>query len=270
MECLRCKKQHEGNFGSGKYCSRKCANSRGPRTEEFKSLMSSKLKGRAPSNKGKEMKPRLTKICPTCNKQFNVTEKADKIYCCGKCNPEWGGFRQKSGRAKIGYYKGIYCGSSYELVWVIHSLDHNIKFERFSHTLKTNEGSYIPDFLIDNTIIEIKGFEDVEQVQRKTRIALQHGYNVQILRRSDLEEHFEWVRQNYTYKNIEELYDDYKPKFVYECCNCGSSVNRQKQSKTAVIFCSRKCAGIQRTKINRLSNNASDCLSKRRAADNRL
>lgn len=28
MKCLKCKKTHDGKFGSGKYCSRTCANSR--------------------------------------------------------------------------------------------------------------------------------------------------------------------------------------------------------------------------------------------------
>lgn len=46
MICLniKCKKEHDGSFGSGKYCSRNCANSR-IRTEEIKNKISNKLKG---------------------------------------------------------------------------------------------------------------------------------------------------------------------------------------------------------------------------------
>jgi hypothetical protein len=47
-----------------------------------------------------------------------------------------GGYRIGSGRSKSGYYKGIYCGSTYELCWAIHALDHNIKFSRFDKKLE--------------------------------------------------------------------------------------------------------------------------------------
>ena len=39
MECLKCGKEHDGTFGSGKYCSKSCANSR-IRTEEVKKKIS--------------------------------------------------------------------------------------------------------------------------------------------------------------------------------------------------------------------------------------
>jgi len=39
MKCLKCSKEHDGSFGSGKYCSKSCANSR-IRTEEVKKKIS--------------------------------------------------------------------------------------------------------------------------------------------------------------------------------------------------------------------------------------
>ena len=50
MKCYKCNKEHDGAFGSGKYCSKSCANSRGPRSEDFKSKVQSKLRGKEPSN----------------------------------------------------------------------------------------------------------------------------------------------------------------------------------------------------------------------------
>jgi 5-methylcytosine-specific restriction endonuclease McrA len=55
LECLKCKNTHDGLFGSGKYCSRSCANSRGPRTEEFKKTVSQKMTGVLPWNVGKQL-----------------------------------------------------------------------------------------------------------------------------------------------------------------------------------------------------------------------
>ena len=39
MKCLKCNKEHDGSFGSGKFCSKSCANSR-IRTEEIKRKIS--------------------------------------------------------------------------------------------------------------------------------------------------------------------------------------------------------------------------------------
>lgn len=36
MKCKTCNCDHDGSYGSGKYCCRSCANSRGPRSEETK------------------------------------------------------------------------------------------------------------------------------------------------------------------------------------------------------------------------------------------
>ena len=183
MKCYKCNKEHDGAFGSGKYCSKSCANSRGPRSEDFKSKVQSKLRGKEPSNKGKEMVKREIRYCATCNSEFIVTATSQKKYCSGKCNPEWGGYREGSGKAKSGYYKGIYCGSTYELVWVIYQIDHNVSFQRFEGVLSDNEIKYIPDFLIGNIIYEMKGFESEDSVDRKTQLAESKGYTVKVLRK---------------------------------------------------------------------------------------
>jgi hypothetical protein len=48
-----------------------------------------------------------------------------------------------------GYYKGYYCASSYELIYLVYCLDHNINIERNKYTFVYNyEGKdhvYIPD-----------------------------------------------------------------------------------------------------------------------------
>jgi Zn finger protein HypA/HybF involved in hydrogenase expression len=43
MKCIKCNNEHDGSFGSGKYCSRACANSR-VRTEETKKKISEGVK----------------------------------------------------------------------------------------------------------------------------------------------------------------------------------------------------------------------------------
>jgi hypothetical protein len=223
MVCERCNKEHSGSFGTGRFCSQRCANSRG-----------------------------LNKIvleCSYCKKSFS-SYKNNQTYCSRDCylkepttNKHSGGYRPGSGRAKTGYYKGIYCGSSYELVWVIYQLDHKIKFKRFDGILEGNGIRYIPDFLIGNVIFEMKGYESEDSVSAKTELAKSYGYDVVVLRKADLKNEFEWVKKNYSYKYIWELYDDYKPKFTYNCDNCLTEFGREKKVKTKNKYCSRKCAG---------------------------
>ncbi len=165
-----------------------------------------------------------------------------------------GGYRVGSGRSKSGYYKGIYCGSTYELCWVVFQLDHGVNFTRFSKLLEWNGVKYFPDFLLSDgsTIIEVKGYESPESVAKKTAVAEHHGYKVVVLRKEDLTDVFSYVSRTYT-KNYQTLYDGYKPSYAYTCYQCDESFGRDKRLKTELVFCSRKCAGLFRksTKSNR-------------------
>jgi DNA-directed RNA polymerase subunit RPC12/RpoP len=249
MICEKCKCEHDGNFGTGRFCSRSCANSRGPRTKEFKKKVSNKLKGNIPWNKDKIIAQVEKRTCPTCNSVFEAKQSSKRIFCKGKCNPNWGGYREGSGRAKTGYYKGIYCGSTYELAWVIYQIDNNLPFNRFEGFIEGNGIKYIPDFIVNNRIIEIKGYESEESVKRKTELAKSKGYAVSVLRKEDLQTEFDWVESNYSFKNLFELYDDYKPKYNYVCNFCGKEFSRESKSKTDVVFCSSHCSGKYRANI---------------------
>ena len=173
----------------------------------------------------------------TCNRKCR--NKLISLSSKGKT----GGYRPGSGRAKSGYYKGIYCGSTYELVWVIYQIDHKIKFDRFPGMVQFNDKKYFPDFLQNNKIIEIKGFENIENVAIKTKIANNCGYEVLILRKENLKKEFQWVKDNYQYKNIFELYDNHIPKYTYECEFCKGEFLSEKPRKTKKKYCSRKCSG---------------------------
>lgn len=124
-----------------------------------------------------------------------------------------GGYRKGSGRGKHGYYKGIYCDSTYELAYLIYCLDHNIDIKRCSETFEYEyEGKkhkYTPDFIVENTIIEIKGqYVDLVDVKAES---VDKPYK--ILYKEDLQEVFEYVAKTYNKKydksgnNFYELYD---------------------------------------------------------------
>jgi hypothetical protein len=161
-----------------------------------------------------------------------------------------GGYRPGSGRAKTGYYKGIYCGSTYELAWVIYQIDNNKSFSRFDGCLlhPLTGQKYFPDFLQDGVIIEIKGYESKESVEVKNDIARLNGYNVVVKRKQDLVTEFLWLKEKYSLsKDYYTLYDDYKPQYSYTCSYCSIIFTRDKPVKTPNKFCSRKCGGAGHT-----------------------
>ena len=78
--------------------------------------------------------------CVECNEKMYLRPSDKKKFCSLQCKDlardkgffkgKSGGMRIGAGRAKSGWYKGIFCNSSYELAWVIYSLDNNVKFKR--------------------------------------------------------------------------------------------------------------------------------------------
>lgn len=245
MKCERCGKEHDCSFGSGKFCSRACANSRGPRTEEFKKKVSEKLIGNIPWNKGNNTK--ISLICAYCGKSF--INYSYRKFCSKSCadlgqdRTGQGGYREGSGRSKSGYYKGVFCGSTYELVWVIYRIDHNLLVKRFQGCIEGDGIKYYPDFIEGDHIYEMKGVWS-ESVDKKCELAQKHGYSIDVIYKQDLQKEFDWVKQNYSYIVLEELYDDSKKDILtYICSYCGKEFISNRKRNTKKKYCSRSCVG---------------------------
>jgi|688.fasta_scaffold423092_1 hypothetical protein len=241
---------------SAKYNNRKRKDSGWKPSEEQKiktSLTFKKLGIKPASTKGKEFAIREIRQCVECGTDFRIIKTSNKKYCSKECSSKHiGGYRNGSGRSKSGYYNGIYCGSTYELCWVIYNLDHNIKFSRFDGYLERNGIKYYPDFILsDNkTIIETKGYENQKSVDLKTQVAESFGYNVHVLRFNDLKYAFTYVKETYNTEKYYTLYDGYKPLYEYTCSHCGKNFTRDKKLKTINVYCSRTCNGKRVTPGN--------------------
>jgi len=173
-KCENCDNDHNGNYGSGRFCSSKCA--RGFSTKEKRSLINKKVSDK--------LNTLTEKICENCNNLF-LPKRNKNNFCSKSCSCKYrmmdeqykkqisdsckksscGGIRKGAGRGKNGWYKGYWCDSSWELAYVIYNLDHNIKFERnkqgFEYIYKNKTHKYYPDFILeDGTYIEIKGHLD--------------------------------------------------------------------------------------------------------------
>lgn len=163
-------------------------------------------------------KNRIKKICQTCKSEFEtVSSRISRTCCSRKCYDKWvvvsgflkgknGGYRPNSGTSKKGWYKGYYCGSSWELAWVIYNLDHGIVFKRneqgFDYVFENKLRKYYPDFIIGNEYIEIKGYHS-KQFDAKIS---QFPYKLNILHKKELQPILDYVVSKYG-KNFVEKYD---------------------------------------------------------------
>ena len=218
--CEKCGKIMTEKFGSGRFCSRQCANSR-ERTDEIKN----KIKESVSLTSNEKHKtfvddyyknPSHCKICNTILDYDHRRKKTCSEHCKRllasmnlKNNPNAGGIRDGAGIGKKGWYKGYFCDSTYELVYVIYNLDHNIEFKRnknfYPYTYRGKVKKYYPDFeLVDKSLVEIKGYH-TEQVDAK--ISAVTDRPIKILYQEDLQFAFDWVKEHYDYKNLEDLYE---------------------------------------------------------------
>lgn len=237
--CEKCGKkiEYENIIGSGRFCSRSCSNSR-KHSEDTKSKIGNSVKKTFKEHPYKVSKPsykvytsswnnrkwlirRLLQDinyfyldrgrCPRCNKKLEFVKYLRGSKYCPKCRCLGNGglMSLKIGRGNGGWYKGIYCMSTYELVYVIYNLDHDIKFKPckriYTYLWKNTLHKYHPDFeLDDGTIIEIKGYLTD---QDKAKINAVKDMPIKVLFEKDLQYAFEYVKENYSYKKLKDLYD---------------------------------------------------------------
>lgn len=173
-------------------------------------------------NKGltKETSDKVKKYAETLKRKYAKKEiipvwlgKHLPQYMKEKISKNGGGYRKGSGRGKKGYYKGIYCDSTYELAYLIYCLDHNIDIKRcnevFEYEYDGKIHKYYPDFVVNGEIIEIKG-EYLPIVDIKMNAITKPS---RILYYDDLKPMFDYVAEAYGKRydksgnNFYELYD---------------------------------------------------------------
>jgi hypothetical protein len=151
---------------------------------------------------------RITSICQRCSNPFVHKKTEKRKYCSVKCSA---GLREKSGRGKTGHYSGFFLRSTYELAYLIYHLDNNIPIKAFSGYFeyvdpKTNKSrKYYPDFFVNNTIIEIKGYKSNIDAIKSSNITEPY----KILYCKDLQPIFDFVETKYSMK-IKDLWKLYE------------------------------------------------------------
>lgn len=241
--CPNCKTDHAK---SGIYCSRSCANiARGPRSQETKDKIRAavlanptgvaKTRTGGSNIKGSKRAKRLYIACKTCGTEFETLASDPRRFCSKTCVRK-GGIRNGSGRAKTGYYKGVYCGSTYELAFLIWNMDHGENISRCTESYEYQyQGKihvYWPDFKIDDMIYEIKGrMQEVDQFKIDSCSAV-------LIDHERIRPYIDYVCEKYGCHKSKMwiLYDSNKS---YSCRHCG---NQFVPSRKVSMFCSRACS----------------------------
>lgn len=159
---------------------------------------------------------------PSGKNKFCSLKCKDDAVKNGYLKGKSGGIREGSGRSKSGWYKGYYCNNSYELAWVIYSLDNNVNFKRNTkgfEYINTNDNisNYYPDFYIENTetYIEIKRYKEKEFHNKQNRFK----EKIVVIDNNDIKLILLYVKNKYD-KNFIELYEGNPHKLKNNKCLC--------------------------------------------------
>lgn len=172
----------------------------------FHSPYAGAKKGNIPWNKGLHGDPRLkpnaktkkllSEKCTGLAKTEDAEKKRRVKLRAAALKNKLGGYQKGSGRGKKGTYKGFYCDSSWELAYVIYHLDHSLHIirntEKREYEFEGVVRKYIPDFIVDNTLVEIKGYV-TEQWEAK-KLA---NPDIKVLYAKDMEIYLSYVRKVY-------------------------------------------------------------------------
>jgi len=208
--CLYCQKVFSNKGGLGAH--QPFCKSNPDRVQRSKSPNAHTKKGSTPWNKGltKETDIRIKSRPDLLGKRFAAslnghTEETKKRLSEVAKERNLGGYVKGSGRGKKGWYKGFFCDSSWELAYVVYCLEHNIdikrNIEKRQYVWNDKVKNYIPDFIVQGNLIEVKGFK-TEQWMAK----LEANPDVRVLYEKDLEPILEYVKNKYG-KHFTNLYE---------------------------------------------------------------
>lgn len=223
LVCPKCRKTFElevsdSQLRNGKYrkfCSRACANSR-TWTDEINTKRSKSILKFVEEHGCAHLRPYKMRKCKYCGQDFTTaTNDGGYKYCSNECRKRWmlenwkptaGGYRKGSGRGKSGWYRGIYCDSSWELAFVVWHLDHNIQIQRnrtpYSYIFEGETHQYYPDFIVNGELIEIKGYKTKQWEAKLSQLPI----NIKVLYGKDMKPYLDYMLQTYG-KDWLNLYD---------------------------------------------------------------
>jgi hypothetical protein len=185
MECLNCKQTHFGGYGSGKFCSVKCARSYATKNKRIeinkkvsikmtgKSLSESHIKNIENANNFNR-KEKVSLQCTGCNNIISCSPSQKRKYCSKKC---WVEYTEKNRTDYASYVKK--CKFDFDVY------DYSLKFnlsliEEFGWYKASNRGNNLQGISRDHMLSISEGFKlniDPELIK--------HPANCELMEHSD-------------------------------------------------------------------------------------
>lgn len=235
--CKKCNQVMTKYWGTGTYCSASCAHGHPKSQESRDKTRETIIKEQLPRRKVDQEKQYKLKLeqylqspnkCCICGKEFSYEQR--NRQACDDCVNILISIKRKKyieehgynlnttvkSRYKYGTYKDISCDSSWELAFVMYHLDHQIPFIRnkskyFEYEFNGNTHRFYPDFIVDDTYIEIKSrYSDETDAKVASMPA---SVNFQILYEQDLQMYFDYVKDTYG-EDYYKLYDRNYPSWM--------------------------------------------------------
>lgn len=228
--CETCGNLMTEKFGSGRFCSRSCANANHPKSKHsIEAREKSIARGKAQREANVQEYLHNPNICEVCGTELNYDHRKRKT-CSTKCANELISMKSSysaarhggnnnmmgtRGTARYGTYRGTHCDSSYELAFLIYCIDHNINIVRntdgFPYLYSGKMHTYYPDFKVNNSYIEIKNYNSA-RVQAKIN-ALPLNISYFILYLNDIKPCIDYCIETYG-KDFTSLYDQESPSWL--------------------------------------------------------
>lgn len=223
-KCEKCGKIMTKKYGSGRFCSRSCANSH-KHSETTRNKISQSMNEFVDSLRDSYyLNPNYCQVCGSVlsfeRKNLKTCTRECQLQLLSSMSTALMAERTEIltyGRNKYGTYKGFHCDSSWELAFVVYCLEHDITIERckekFPYLHNDCLHYYHPDFIIcSDTYVEIKNYID-DVVMEKI---IQFPYNLKyiILFWDSIKPAYEYVVQKYGKDFCSLLYDKNKPNFM--------------------------------------------------------
>jgi len=139
---------------------------------ENRALLNAKINGRRIGthlSSENRLKISLALKCRIVDQDVELKRRA-KISAAGK--GRFGGYIPGSGRGIKGVCFGIRCDSSWEAAFVIWAKSQNLSILRNTVRLPlvgNFRKTYTPDFVVNGTLVEIKGYETAESLAKKSQ-----------------------------------------------------------------------------------------------------
>lgn len=231
--CKTCGKVMTKKFGSGLFCSRSCANTR-THSELTKSKISQTY--RTNPNNAKQLymdeyakNPSHCVVCNAIlpyNRRFRKTCSNECLHELRKLNIENICKKPMHNMArrnfKFGWYKNFWCDSSWELAFVMYCLYNNLNIKQcldsFDYTYKGVKHKYTPDFIIDNTYYEIKGYCSDKDLAKINSLA--KNISLIVIDKNNIDKYLSFAIEQFG-NEFYKLYDNEKPN--WQNCSTTSS-----------------------------------------------